>query len=1633
MTFYPELGTYSREEFQTADGATLSNVNLQNITGGYVTLVSNHTGSSFIFQTWNDVPNWTFSNNLYNLQSVTGTFSVLSGSISGQVNTVTGSYGITTASNAWAVNTSYPQYVDGFGYSGAGGFGLKLGRGAPDTGIQAYYANGGSQITFEFDLQVTAAYSGLETLAGFSETGNNLTGLPALTGICGHGVLFSNGSFWDYLETTPFGVRSFNHPEIALPLDLINPKRLRFSVRGQDLAIAADDGRSIIALNKFDTPLSSPTGAFVIFGAPTKRTPEAFVSSVLTGMDGSVGESLWDNIKYITEAAIFQSTGDQIIYSTSPVTMYTAPFNPGVSIRKFLYANIGFVPYNGGSTTVGAQYSGVTGWTDFGSVTLSTGNYASIDLSSMPVFAYPRSNFGVDYLSNPIRFKIQQSSTVGRALPPAVEYIEVFADKDKTSIDLLPDWKLNTSYSKIQVAIETGTFLSDDPVPETWSSLLLNVPLTTGVVAGVSFTDESRNIPINVVGSGEFIPGGPYRSCFKNYVEKTLTAFSGTEAYNIFGLTPQQNLFPNPLFSEAFRPITTGELRFVSGLTEGLLAEGTRISASYTGYYKVLYDALPVYRPENQALVSRINSYLGRTNSPGEEYVQSVYVYPTNTTHDGRVGIEALIPSGIATGNLLVSFDIEISKGSGVQVGVSGSSLQSYLIPGDLARTYRSVSLFSSKTNIHGMSISFNIPSGYPGTEYKYNIDNLTVLPIETSYLLVTGMTGMIHTTGLSEDYFTGQTSFGVAERATTITYGSLYLDSYPSSASGILLRAVGQNNRGLELNIDSDGYLNAKVDTISTAWSNSANTKLYENQPTVFLRSTERVPVGVWTNIGFMHDVQAYDKFTYASISGDGAPHNFASTNRALLTINGYPVANTDLMSGWKSHLTTSGDGAPYVSYVDLTGLVTTTLVSGLRCKIDGFHILRPPVADAEYELSIKGARITAPYFVPDQLYSAGKLDTNLAYNGPTNPNVGRDFYVASMYNFSGPGYTHWDRGPVQNHLLFYGSISKENNCPYSGQALNSTRIQAGSYALASYSSAFERINDTTGQLSIIHGAQYFDGLVNGDLGVMGWVYPYTTGSFFTFYQSGSFGNKVELAINSNSRFVANKYGGSNTIIFTTSGHAATTGQWNYFNLRYYQDPVNNIDHTTGGFTGACYFQWADSGSHTNGSSRIFTGIDAGIRYQGRTGTVPSEFRFGGTADIALFNFVIKTPYTGESTLTGMYASDASKSGRYQAMLEHGTLYTGLVSYTGYNHASFLLGPRSGPEEYYFAIAGHNSYDNSPKMNGPLMFDDQPFREVQSYSLTYDTQPLEQVYGATDSPIRLGTQVPRSAVNIARISSPAFTVPSSISSIDLSDRNVNNLITYKDGVYQVGAPYAKDTSVLTGYRGINSAIYSGRVDITITGQVLSSDVEISTTSIINPDGSSAYNAYYYYLVGRGKNAVRLLGAYPHYTGQILDISTGVVPDNYIANLERVKKSIQLKNRKGEILPFDSFPYDVRISNSSPNILLSAISSGRTVYLDNIGGYASGYSLPNEVFSVLLLTQDNRIPDDSVFVHYDAYDLVSTDQIPNFREIVNPQPIFRVRHDLEPKDIGKFDITLNQNGNYDIKLYGIESGYTSKL
>ena len=431
---------------------------------------------------------------------------------------------------------------------------------------------------------------------------------------------------------------------------------------------------------------------------------------------------------------------------------------------------------------------------------------------------------------------------------------------------------------------------------------------------------------------------------------------------------------------------------------------------------------------------------------------------------------------------------------------------------------------------------------------------------------------------------------------------------------------------------------------------------------------------------------------------------YNFAASNRATISIDGHISESKDLVSDWRA--ASPFQNAPYINYIEITGEATATIASGLLCEIDNLHFIRPPVSEVESETAIKGARVYPPYFIPDQLYKGNDESDNLLITGTEAV----DRLIGSCYNFSSIGYTNWDRGPLRNHLVISGSYDLQDLSPYN-DGLTSTRFYSGSKAIAKYSSSYERLVNSTGQLGFEEDAAYGEGAIQA----FGWIYPRETGEFISIVEeyTAPSNNKLSLAINSESGLLFTKYDSAGSVAFTVTGQDIELNNWNFIKFRFDSpDHLNDTDSTQ-----AITYLADNLG---NAISVTGTGPDYGFRYQ--TGSEGSAIIFGGGPDVNFFNWALPIAHTGDDfTRTGLDTT-GSKGGRYQAVLKDTSLFTGEVTFTGFRNGEMLLGIGSTGEDYYFGCAMHNSYDSFPSLQGIVAFDNKPFKEVNnySYSMTY-------------------------------------------------------------------------------------------------------------------------------------------------------------------------------------------------------------------------------------------------------------------------------------------------------------------------
>jgi len=458
--------------------------------------------------------------------------------------------------------------------------------------------------------------------------------------------------------------------------------------------------------------------------------------------------------------------------------------------------------------------------------------------------------------------------------------------------------------------------------------------------------------------------------------------------------------------------------------------------------------------------------------------------------------------------------------------------------------------------------------------------------------------------------------------------------------------------------------------------------------------------------------------------------------------------------------------------------------------------------------------------------------------------------------------------------------------------------------------------------------------------------------------------------------------------------------------------------------------------------------GINYGFQYYGRSGS-PSKscVAFGGNGTFAYSDFAVGVPHVPDLT----YLDDnllkkeiyRGKSGRYTVPMQNSDRYTGSYSISGFDKIHLNLSGKYLPREDMLWVAAHNSYDNTCRLNGGIhLFDDEPFRHVESYYLTYDTTSIDQIIGNNKSPIRIGNQVPAGAVNLARITSPNFNSDASISNIDLSNYNLSNLLAYKGGEYAAsrGLGSVEPYTATGSFKGINSGFFTGRANVKLSGQIYSDNIDITSVSIISPDDNLAVPAYYYYLVGRGRYGVLIDGAAQHPTLSYSGTTTGNIVSDYVDNLEKIKNNISIKNSNGQQIPFDEYPYELKVSPFTVDNLYEATRSGLNININGVTLFTgtSGYydnSLPTGVFSVILLLNNiYRENGSSAWVHYTAYDFESKLITQNKSEVINPSPIMRKNLSDEVPLPGRYSTELDSESLlYTVNIFGVDGEYTGKL
>lgn len=1659
--FKPEAGLWSLEVFDDDVGNTFSDKTKQTITGGYVTLVPTKNTTSSYIKSWDKISTWTINNGLSSRLEIGTVFNISGGYVNpnNNGNEPTGFQKSVFEAGAWSIYTPEP------GRTGQCSQSLFNGSGSPVDTWFACFSGKQPPVTVEFDVLVLSNPTGLD-FGGYA-TGGYATGLPPLSGVVGHGIYMDNGTYWDYFEVSKSGIRSANHPEVAVPIDLTSPKKIRIGVNATDTYILTEEGRGVAALAKFNKTCNSPDRQKISFGAP----PYSGVGYDLwrNGVAGVAGLTIWDNIKILTgRMALEIPSGLQQTYPAGNYDMYTSAFNPQIPINRWVSAAVGFRHYPEGSTIITAQYSGATGWTDVAGASRDLRydtSPTSLDLQAAPV-----QNNGItgsaNYApSNNLRFKITQSSS-GRSPSPAIDYIKIQAAGGNSLLEVVPNWKPLTHPVTVQLGIKTGEYLDRDPAPDAYTQFLFNSPSGEKYAFGTLTEESTYRRTVSIVGTGEYIPSGPYGQALQTYAFLSGKAVIGSDAANYFGNTYVYNYFPNPLLDEGFVPVASIP-RYVTGAVFGELATSLRLPPAYTGECIITLNKKEVYRPENQARINRINSFLGKSTSSKTDYVQNVLL--TNSIVSDYCGIEAAIPAGIASGNLLFNCDLQVSQGSGVILYITGAYIDKrYYLPGEYYRRYRPVSISVSQALPLGIYFGIVAPSGNL-TPIEYNIDNITVNSYNTCYLTCNNVSNQNYNIGEKHPLsLTYSENYPLADRSSTYGYLHLYLDSYPvNSTTGILIQSKNAQGQGYTFGINNSGFPVLTMDVTDKAWVTGSNYITVTGPiESISLTGLSRFPLGVWESIGFIQQAYAAHSMGSANLSGMqyGLPLHLATCNKAYITIGGYPVASKDLMTGWitKESNYPISNYAPWCRYI-VSGTSTLTIASGIQGSVDGIKVGRAPLADAENILSIEAKRVTPPYFVPDLFLKPGYGNSSVLTN---DDKAEGDFIGASIYNLDGPGYSNWDHGSFKNHLLFFGDVVQEKNLsPYTG--FGSTRFKENGYALAGYSSAMHRIFNTTDNIGM-SGVPSLTTGNNSEVFLGGKVYPRTTGIFLEIVenQDNFNGSGICVGLDGSRKFFVGKRTSDNVYnwyLQSTGTYSLNT--WTSVIAKVY------VGSARSGAQGSAGAELYINGTYQTGRT-VAASTSAGFYYRHKLKTgdpglgqpvvedpATSAVVLGRSGDVNLSDVFLGFPtylYTrlayGETpvsepifegqpySISGIASNTASKGGTFNTLIIDGQVFTGQANWYAWNYGQAVIQNGTAPGNKMLSV-GSNGYQTSevPTLDGFQSFDTSLFRETQSYYVAYDDTDVLATFGDTNSPIRMGYIVPDGAVNIARIDSAEFNVPSSINTIDLSDKNPGNLLSYKNGVYTLarGLGTVSGASSSGNFKGINATNFANRADVSFSGAVISKSIAVTSLSIPNKELASNPEAFYCYLLGRGTKYVKVSDYYPHDTGNLNYFTTGTAASRYIHNYSLVRNSITLKTSAGRILTQEEYPWDVIISPHTPEDLNKAALLGVNIAIDGIG-YASGYysgSLKDGEFTAVMVTSKRTLDaKESVWAHYPAYDTSSNLLNLNHREVVNPISLMRENLPHETPLAGRYSVSLDPaTQRFNLKVYGFNSGYSGVI
>ena len=1698
MVFLPPYSLKAKDDFDTSSGHSPQYPVNQNVTGGYVTLLPNVIRSSTYFQPWVAITGWHLNNGMSSRLVVTGSFQLKSGYYySSESSLPSGYQAPIPGAGAWEIYT--PPLTSGTlaqgytGYSGKVFQYLITSTGTPHTGFADSQDPDKTRFTLEFEVSSHNYPISGQAISGFGTGTITVSGLPRQSGILCHGVYISNGTNWDFVEVRPDGVRSANHPELAISMDMSTMRKFRVGVNANTIYMIGENGHGMAGIGKFDMPVRAGDTAKIAIGAPyTGAHGFAFSSS---GILGHVGRTAWDNVRILTgDMELDVPTGLKIIYTPgSTYTFFTNDWTPGLGISDFLYASVGYVGYLGGSTVVTAQNKTNAGYSDIAgaSITLTRGDSpklipldlapiygptrtsgdagASISVDPSDVFTPAGGDSGVPNFANSLRFKIEQTSDKGTAPSPAVDYIEIAAIGEYPFLELVPNWKLKNIPTVVKAAVKSGEFISFRPPATAFTTTMLVAGPQPGLFTGTFIEDSRYKLTGTVRGTGLISQDGPYDTSYQTYAPVSGIPATGSEAGGIFGHVPVFNFFPNPELSE-YQPATHLSGIYISGHIDGTIAKHVEISGGFSGVCNIFLDKLQVIRPGSS------NARSNYSSGPGvfTDYAQKV-TYTSITAYTGHYGaLEARIPSGIFSGTGIAGFDLKITAGSGLYFYLRNDARswasERIFLPSEYYEDYHRVGIPVSctPTNTGRYYIGLSPSGNQSGKTVEFIIDNISLSPYVTSYLEITGTPIMIHT-----NVGTSNGPSKLAERAATVIEGYIQLDSYPTGLTGtffqkLITASINGVKTGISFYITNSGFPLVEFDLTDGAWISGGSsqvqsmdiTQVYNGRKT--LTGNSKIPLGKWSHLAFVHETQNFLGFGAVGFSGMNISQQFASCNRANVLVNGRVVATEDCMNNWNNrdsrYTGPTGAVSPWTSYIT-EGTGTIYIGSGLLGRLDSVSYSRPPLVTCE-EVAIRGTKLYLPHFIPDVMIK------------PCNPMqqvqcaVGSGSIPAfiavkslSIWNLTSPGpYTNWDVGPCHNHLLFSGNVSKSTTTPYPGWSgvIGSTSFRDSGNAIAKYSSAYDFAINWSGAFTGLTDRFFtLSQPSQGGIAFGSWVRPYETGMFYrivrdeTNIQTTALELGITGASNGTGYFVVKQVGVGNSGVWTGRyGKPSYSGAWTHIGAEYIYTPDKSLGLVLHSMR--MFVDGVQRDSFTGQLDTVGPGAQNHFKYDGRSGDVNKGAVILGRMNCDMSDAFLSMPYAYSSTANA-YAVDwaktasisGNKGGLYQAIVRGSIIQTG-VTWSGVYGVNIgvLQASLTGDDSIIWVAAMDHLNGEVPYSAGFGLYDKAPFREVESYYFAYDDDPLKQAFGDTNSPIRIGYVVPDNAVNLARIDSPEFSVEHSISTIDLSDKNPNNLSSFRGGLYTLVSSLGQlSGSVASGsLRGINEYRYSGQGDFIYSGQLDTEDVRVTSLSIRSTAVSDPSEAFFCYLVGRGEWGVHVPSSFPHLLTGSIDNITGASGSiqNHLSNIDKTKASLFLTDSAGRVVGPNVLPWDLSISPINLRQLRDAINSGVDVDPEGLN-YGTGYytgRLPDGVFSVVLLTKDQIYrPGETLWVNYPGYRFSDGKLDRSRREIVNSVPIMRKTSPKRTVLPGQFRVEMDP-ANYKrhlLTIHGIYSGLTGEF